>query len=401
MAFAVTCSFCGRRFVDIDDSLLGQQAKCSCGETVSLDPIWDEKKEGEKNSRIKVATKSKNKNNKGTSKSSGAKRSASAARGRNGGPSNQRTKPRPKQRRVPEGGGQAKSKPAIAGNRRGKDPLPSTDLAPEGQPLAAESQQPANTSTIINNESKAAIPATFDSFDIDDILSGGVDNSPLMPASTRSENRIQQADLLSETSARAPSSIGLVGSILAGLSGVLAGSILLMTSFTDFSGTPLGWIGKAFYGAYTGSFGSGDMSDRAVSLFMGAGWALKLLGVLIGIVSLILLLRVGFHIAAKKQLFGWTRPTLATLGVICLFALMGLLFVQSVHHSELLHGLIDFAGEPLEGLLPDGENKEPFKEIRQQYQAENREFMIGIVSFALLPLLAFGGAITSLFFDEK
>jgi hypothetical protein len=72
-----------------------------------------------------------------------------------------------------------------------------------------------------------------------------------------------------------------------------------------------------------------------------------------------------------------------------------------VHHGELLDGLLDFAGEPLEGLLPDETKDEPFKEIRDQYNQENREFMVGVVSFAILPLMVFGGAIMSLFFDDQ
>ena len=195
--------------------------------------------------------------------------------------------------------------------------------------------------------------------------------------------------------------MGIVGSVLAGVSGFGSAALLLMTRFADFEGTPLGWIGQAFNGAHNGSFGSGEMSDRSVRLFVGSGWGLVLLGVLIGIVSLFLLGRVGFRIATGRRLFSWSRPALATLGVICLFSLMGLLFVQSVHHGELLDGLLDFAGEPLEGLLPDETKDEPFKEIRDQYNQENREFMVGVVSFAILPLMVFGGAIMSLFFDDQ
>ena len=395
MAFSVTCAICGRQFVGIDDSLMGQRAKCKCGQSVTLDPVWDES-----DGRVQVVAKaddrkkapSRKQNRLGKSKSAKAKPAARSASD-----SRKQSKPR---------------RPRDLESKKSNDPKSQSQLKSRSQSRSqSRAEVPTESKSVQTKtatEQTQRVPATFDSFDMDEILAGGVDTSPLSPSPATPQTTASFSGSPAESpvelegqTTRSFGSMGIVGSVLAGVSGFGSAALLLMTRFADFEGTPLGWIGQAFNGAHNGSFGSGEMSDRSVRLFVGSGWGLVLLGVLIGIVSLFLLGRVGFRIATGRRLFSWSRPALATLGVICLFSLMGLLFVQSVHHGELLDGLLDFAGEPLEGLLPDETKDEPFKEIRDQYNQENREFMVGVVSFAILPLMVFGGAIMSLFFDDQ
>lgn len=411
MAFSVTCSICGRQFVGIDDSLMGQQAKCKCGEAVTLQPLSDDG--SRKIQVVGGASSRKKKSSRKTARATGA--AADNPR--------KRSQAQGKQPSVSKETASNTSRLKVQG-KRGPSPEKSSSrpkTGPSGNSsngsasAMADNQVKSQRQSGIDSQTERPIPATFDSFDIDDILAGGVDTSPLSSKPGRSNSPGRSHSITTALPAqkvgmigkpenekqRSPGSLGMVGSVVAGLSGLVAAAVLVMTRFTGFNGTPLGWIGQAFFGAHNGSFGSGEMSDRSVRLFVGAGWWLMLLGILVAIASLFLLARVAIRMITRKRIFAWARPALATLAVVCLFSLMGLLFVQSVHHGELMHGLSDFAGEPLEGLLPDDTTDEPFKEIRDQYKSENQEFLIGVASFALLPLLGFGGSVTSLFFDEQ
>jgi len=200
-----------------------------------------------------------------------------------------------------------------------------------------------------------------------------------------------------------PNRRGLIGAVVGGVTGLLAAFILLVTRVSAFGGTPFGWSGNALYGSYTASYGSGEMTNACTNLFTGFGWWILLLAVLLAIASGLLLIRVAIRITADRKSLAWSRGLLATLTVVCLFSLMGLLFIQNIHHGNLIHDLDSFSSSaPIEGLLEPAVGKvETFQDIRDKYEAESTDFMIGVLTFAILPLISFGGVATSLLFDER
>ena len=237
----------------------------------------------------------------------------------------------------------------------------------------------------------------FDNYaDLDEILAAGVDNTPL--ESTRVDSPFEQPEEQTAKSSR----LGLIGACVAGLAGLLAAFLLLVTRVVAFGGTPLGWTGHALYGSYTASYGTGEMTNACTNLFTGIGWWILLLAFLMAVASLLLLVRAVIRINSGRQALPWSRGLLATLSVMCLFSLMGLVFVQNIHHGNLIRDLNSFSNSaPIQGLLEPASEVETFQDIREKYKAENTDFMIGILTFAVLPLISFGGVATSLLFDER
>ena len=159
---------------------------------------------------------------------------------------------------------------------------------------------------------------------------------------------------------------------------------------------------NALYGTYTASVGSGEMASTCTYLFTGLGWWVLSLAVLIGIASGLLLIRVAIRIATGRKTLAWSRGMLATLSVVCLFSLMGMLAVQTIHHGNLVRELDSFSDSaPVEGLLEPADELETFQDVRQKYESESTDFMIGVLTFAVLPLVSFGGVAVSLLFDES
>ena len=373
MTFSVTCSNCDRRFVDIDDSLIGQHAKCRCGSTVELQPVWDFKKS--KTSR-RPAVRRRPAPAKPATAVEPSKRSSRVAA--------KPTKPQPA----------ANHSSAARPKKRKPEPPQRADIraATVAPPKPTESKT-ADTKTKADH----GVETAFDNYgDLDQILAAGIDRTPLEPT------RVDSPFSPPVESAK-PSRLGIVGSVIGGLSGLLVAFVLLLTRVASLEGTPMGWTGGALYGAYTASVGSGEMNPTCTGLFIGLGWWILLLGVLTGIASALLLIRVVIRITAGRKTLAWTRGLLATLTVVCLFSLMGLLFVQTIHHGNLIRDLDSFSNSAptIEGLLEPADEIETFQDVRESYESENTDFMIGVLTFAVLPLISFTGVAASLLFDER
>ena len=377
LAFSVTCSSCNRRFVDIDESLIGQQARCRCGSIVELDPVWDFDKSN-------TSRRPKSKSRK-TSSARPAKAAKSSKRG--SAPKTAKSQPSAKTPAV------TNRSSARIQKQEPKQPQP----ADTG---AASIASPPSENDAVESKAKAKAEqgagTVFDSYaDLDQILAAGVDHTPL--ESTRVDSPFEPT----EEEAATPRRRGLVGAGIGGLTGLLAAFILLVTRVSAFGGTPMGWSGHAFYGTYTASYGSGEMTNTCTNLFIGIGWWILLLAVLMGIASGLLLARVVIQVTANRNPLAWSRGLLATLSVVCLFTLMGLLFVQTIHHGNLIRDLDSFSNSaPFEGLLEPVGEVETFRDIREKHEAENTDFMIGVLTFAVIPLISFGGVAVSLLFDE-
>jgi len=365
LAFSVTCSNCNRSFIDIDESLIGQQARCKCGTVVELDPIWDFKRSKTKNrgSGSKVSTAPERATRSAASDRLSTENDAASKKARSSGRSSKSKKRQSSKKSQP-----AEALPVA------KESLPANDQ----KPLAT----PESTS--------------FDNFaDLEQILAGGVDHTPL--ESTRVDSPFE------ETAADTkPNQRGQVSAIVGGMAGILTTVGLLATRFSSFDGTPLGWSGHALYGTYTASIGTGEMTPVIANAFIGIGCWLLLLAVLTGVSSVLLLCRAAIRISTDRKTLGWSRGLVATLSVVSLFSLLGLLFVEAIHHGNLLHDLDSFSiSAPVEGLLEPVNDNVTFQDIRQKYKTESTEFLIGVLAFAALPLTSFGGAVSSLLFDEN
>lgn len=363
MAFSVTCSNCNRSFVDIDESLIGQQARCKCGAVVELDPIWDFDK-GKTSQRHSNASRSANSANPATP-ANRRKRSAASAR--------------------------SNSQQEDATTAKQMSPVGSRKPKPKREAPRKQIQQ---TSEVKPQVAEVEAVSSFDYSDLDQILAGGADHTPL--ESTRVDSPFVEPPV------DKPNRRGLVGAIVGGLAGLLTAFGLLVTRLNAFTGTPMGWIGNALYGSYTASLGTGEVTPAVTNMFIGIGWWLLLLAVLLGVGSVLLLYRAGTRIATGRKVLGWSRGALATLAVVSLFSLLALLFLETIHHGNLIHDLDSFSDSaPVEGLLQPAENVDTFQDIRNKYKAESSDFMIGVLTFAVLPLICFGGVATSLLFDER
>ena len=376
LAFSVTCSNCNRSFIDIDESLIGQQARCKCGTVVELDPIWDFKR-------------SKTKNRGAESKVSTAPEQAARSV-----ETSKRDIAVDASDRPPTKHNAASNKPRSSGQSPKSKKRKSSKKSQPAEALSAAEMSPTPTSD--QNSLPTSKSTSFDNFaDLEQILAGGVDHTPL--ESTRVDSPFE------ETAADTkPNQRGQVSAIVGGMAGILTTVGLLATRFSSFDGTPLGWSGHALYGTYTASIGTGEMTPVIANAFIGIGCWLLLLAVLTGVSSVLLLCRAAIRISTDRKTLGWSRGLVATLSVVGLFSLLGLLFVEAIHHGNLLHDLDSFSiSAPVEGLLEPVNDNVTFQDIRQKYKAESTEFLIGVLAFAALPLVSFGGAVSSLLFDEN
>ena len=375
MSFSVTCSNCDRRFVSIDDSLIGQQARCKCGTIVELQPAWDGKQ-----GRLSKGVSRSSDQSRSTKKAAPKKRNTTSATA----VKTNKTQP-------------PKTAPPTV--REKKRPLaPPQSNATSAVAATSPSLESDSAQVEVETEIKKHLndEPIFDNYaDLDQILAAGADRTPLQ--TTRVDNPFEQPETIAKPNRR-----GLVGATIGGSTGLLAAVILLITRSFAFEGTPLGWIGQAFYGSYTASFGSGEMTNASTNLFIGFGWWILLLAILMSIASVLLLSRVAIRMTKDRKVLAWSRGLVATLTVVCMFSLLGLLFVQNIHHGNLIRDLNSFSSsEPIEGLLQPAEDAGTFQDIREKYEAENFDFMIGVLTFAVLPLMSFGGVAASLLFDER
>ena len=376
MAFSVTCSNCNRSFVDIDESLIGQQARCKCGVVVELDPIWNFDKSQTRKRRADT--------NPSTTSASPASRAKSRKRPSASSTRSPQQKDRPQTKQASSANPRS-PKPQKQPQRKQSQPSETSAAAKPSQQISAAPPQ---------SVTEVEAPASFDYSDLDQILAGGVDHTPL--ESTRVDSPFIEPPV------DKPNRRGLVGAIVGGLAGLLTAFSLLISRLNSFTGTPLGWTGNALYGTYTASVGTGEMTPAVTSIFIGIGWWLLLLGVLLGVGSVLLLYRAGTRITTGSKVLGWSRGGLATLAVVGLFSLLALLFLETIHHGNLIHDLNSFSNAaPVEGLLQPNEDVDTFQDIREKYKAESTDFMIGVLTFAVLPLICFGGVATSLLFDER
>ena len=378
LSFSVTCSTCDRRFVDIDESLIGQQARCRCGSIVELDPEWDFKKKNKTNRRQA-----------GTNRPVAPARSAKTAESKKRGPKVAPATKRAKTRTSTNHSSDARRK-----KQRPKSTKPtSASVAPAASSPTKSNvdQDPAGANV------KREPDLVFDNYaDLDQILEAGVDRTPL--ESTRVDSPFETP---TEAAAK-PNRRGLVSAAIAGSTGLLGAIILLLTRVTPLTGTPMGWTGSALYGSYTASIGTGEMTTACTNLFIGLGWLLLLLAVLIGIASAMLLTRVVIQIASDRKTLAWSRGLLASLSVVCLFTLMGLMFVETIHHANLIRELDSFSDSaPIQGLLEPADEFATFHDVRVKYESESTDFKIGLLAFAVLPLVSFGAVAMSLLLDDR
>ena len=384
MSFSVICSNCDRQFVDIDESLIGQQARCRCGAIVDLDPVWDIEKG--KPSRPRKSRPDSVKPAKAVKSKKRSSKASSAAKPTGPQPAADRSAAarREKQPR--------KSSP----NPKSKRPRP---VEPSTAQASKSDSDQAQASDQIEAPTKSAADKVLDSYaDLDQILAGGVDRTPLEPTRLDSPFELPAKE---EAEAARPRRRGMIGAAIGGASGMLAAIVLLVTRVSAFDGTPLGWSGHAFYGTYTASYGTGEMTTGFANLLIGYGCWILVVAVLTAIASGLLLIRVGIRITAGHTKLAWSRGLLATLSVVCLFTLLGLLFLQTIHHGNLIRNLDSFSGSaPFDGFLEPAAGDETFHEVREKYASENTDFMIGVLTFAVLPLISFGGTAASLLFDE-
>ena len=375
MAFSVTCSNCNRSFVDIDESLIGQQARCKCGAVVELDPIWNFNKS-------KPSKRGSNANPPAT-------------------PSKPVTPSKPRKRPAAASSGTQQKDTKLA--KRGSS-VSSRSSKPKRQSQRKQTQRPEEAAVtkpkLQTSDAKPQAVAevealsSFDYSDLDQILAGGIDHTPL--EATRVDSPFVEPPV------DKPNRRGVVGAMVGGLAGLLTAFGLLITRLNAFTGTPMGWTGNALYGTYTASLGTGEMTPAVTTMFIGIGWWLLLLAVLLGVDNVLLLCRVGTRITTGRKVLGWSRGGLATLAVVSLFSLLALLFLETSHHGNLIHDLDSFSNSaPVEGLLQPIENVDTFQDIREKYKTESTDFMIGVLTFAVLPLICFGGVATSLLFDER
>lgn len=352
---------------------MGQQAKCKCGTVVELDPDWDAPQ------RKTKRRPSNDDRSPATAKPAKKRKQAPPAAAKKN--SQKQTAVKSRTSQVPERSRKSKKQ---TGSQPNSAPAPAA-TKPDQQTLDVSPQAaPELPST-----------STFDYSDLDQILAAGVDHTPL--ESTRIDSPFEKP-----AAADKPNRRGVVGAVIGGLAGLATAFGFLVTRLASFSGTPLGWTGNSLYGTYTASVGTGEMTPAVTNMFVGFGWWLLLLAVLTGIGSVLLLCRVGIRISAGRKVIGWSRGLLATTAVVSLFSLLGLLFVETIHHGNLIHDLDSFSSSaPIDGFLESQEDFETFQDIRQQYKTESTDFMIGVLTFAVLPLISFGGVATSLLFDER
>ena len=161
MAFSVTCSNCNRSFVDIDESLIGQQARCKCGAVVELDPIWNF--------------------NKGKPNKPDSNANPPAAPSKPATPSKSRKRPAVA---VPSTQQKDKklTKRESSVSRRSSKPKRRSPQKQTQRPEASAAIKPSQQTSDAKSQAVAEVgaPSSFDYSDLDQILAGGIDHTPCL-----------------------------------------------------------------------------------------------------------------------------------------------------------------------------------------------------------------------------
>lgn len=310
--------------------------------------------------------------------------------------------------------------------RRQQQPPPQQPSAPKGtsSKRRLEGQVPAPKKEKLRSPQPVSTkPLMADSFaDVDDILNGGVDASPLNPrresappehsvsnasGEVRSPNAHLRPSIKSVHQDQTPSAIGQDAksespqftsflSLIGGGAGIFFSVLALATRQIPFADSPLEWLGEPMFGMYQAAYGSGAIEGIYKSLFLGLGWMLLVVAIATLITSFFLALRGMIRMVFGKGILGWSRGFSALLGVVGLFTLMAILLTQFAHHDYLQAELNRIDGGAV-GLIQDLEN---VKLIREQYEMESQRFRFAIYFLASLPGTLFLAATINLFFDR-
>lgn len=286
-------------------------------------------------------------------------------------------------------------------------PSGSSSVVTESRPRRSKrkSGKKRANEVVANRPEIANRPVIADSFgDVDDILNGGVDGSPVRAKPKPNPPAVSTSSLNSKAnSTRSGSepekttgpSFGGIVSIFGGVAGVCFGAIALATKQLSFSDSPLSWLGEPMHGMYQAAYGHGQVEGMFRALFLSLGWAMILVALVSIVAGLSLAARGLIKIFANSNQFGWSRAFAAIVGVTGLFLVVSILLTQYSHNDHLVSQL-DNSGAV--GLV---EEPQQFQRLREQYAEDKESFSIAMLFMASMPLALAVSSAVGLFCDQE
>ena len=407
MGITVSCAVCGRQFTNIDPSMIGQKARCSCGAVVLLvapdapvpsiqaptPPVKPPLSPVPQPPPIQTTN-----------------------------PANelQTAKPRREKRRSAKRT-KKKSKPLVVAPIVVQTPSQTEPAQP--LPVAPITVKPVNSQSPVTPQpvrelgasENAERPIVGDSFaDMDDVLSGGIDTSPIRakestpqiePAptlpSSASTSYAQASPVRTQPAESKPedSVVGVIATAVAGVSSLVMGVVLLLPRLAAMEGSALAWLGVPLNSLYEGVYGSAPIDGFFRTPLWALGWLLTLIApvaIVIGIVLIIRGILQGTGMTAAR----WSTRMGAILGVVVLFGLMATLFMIYAHHDQMADDLLELVPQVanVEGEVELPENVRVAVEENDQVKSR---FSFAMMILALFPLTLFLGSIVSMLSEEK
>lgn len=254
-------------------------------------------------------------------------------------------------------------------------------------------------------------PVIADSFgDVDDILNGGVDGSPVrakpkpiaqppVVAASSPNSKAPNSKANATRSGAAPEiatgpSVSGFISIFGGAAGVCFGAIALATKQLPFSDSVLSWLGEPMHGMYQAAYGQGQVEGMFRALFLSLGWTMILVALVSIVAGLCLAARGLLKVVANSNQFGWSRAFAAIVGVTGLFLVVSILLTQYSHNDHLVSQL-DNSGAV--GLVDEPQQ---FQRLREQYAEDKERFSIAMLFMASMPLALAVSSAVGLFCDR-
>jgi hypothetical protein len=461
MGFSVSCHSCGHTFPEMDDSLRGQQARCPCGEIVTLSVANDDQiAEPEVPSLLASVPSSKAPRSHQSDSDSNRSGQRRQHQGKGSQPvARSQKQSQPRQTR-PAQGAQQSSRGRKTAKRRTlptpvstppksrlkSHPTPHTDAKPKPDeaplhpasvhtdpPTQAKSHPVETThATKVTHAASEQAPLIGDTFsDLDAILEAGADHRPLGPQPnrpsraaqpTRSQSRPQRRPLSSQRVANpvrrpdrshSPPSIpadavpqesqsigpllGTIGALVAFVSALLIASLTLAARFSVLAETPFEWFALPLNGLYLGFFNSGAVEGTNRTLMVAAGWCLTVVMGLMLAAAFLLFVRIAVYLLAGVQILGWSRWIVFGLAATGVLLGTAWWFTYASYENRLMQRLRN--DDPAAfGILEEPESK---KQLRRDYADESKSVSTALIVLGSSLVLTLAGASVALGLEQR
>ena len=347
MSLFVSCPNCGREFHNIHPQWIGKQARCSCGAVVELDPNGAKIVAVPKNPKIEQPVS--------TNHPETAKRPATAKQTAPAKPQNDRAKSRPSKSNASK---PRASKPSPSKRGRSlKSKKHTTQHRQERVPVVkatvesvSSSKVESKTNSKPNVQSKGAQVFGESYNDLDSILDGVGDDSPIVARPRSVVEHPRQQESTTTVVKQKPSTIGFLAALIAGTTAIWFGVFVVAARFVEVGLPLLSPVSLQIQSVNSGEFGLLNIASTTQSIFIGLGWLMWVTFLCLIPIGLMQVGNAFFRLIFHQPLFRKADYLVAALSVAASLILIMLLINQGSMQRGLAASLQDFQPEEVQGI---------------------------------------------------